>query len=161
MVKRPVSRRRSPRPRPEPGQPGRESGRESNAVAAIAAPERLLGLREVLDDLVREGRISRGNAESLLASQRTRQRPVAHPLEIVAEQKFPDRKDSGKALTLEALTGWLGDKSDLPYYRIDPLRVNVPQVTAVMSYQYARRHDILAVEAKGDEIGRASCRARG
>ncbi|MDD9816873.1 MAG: GspE/PulE family protein [Gammaproteobacteria bacterium] len=149
MIKRPVSRRRSPPPRREPG---REPGRESGAVAAIAAPERLLELREVLDDLAREGRISRGNAETLLASQRTRQRPAAHPLEIVAEQKFPDRKDSGKALTLEALTSWLGDKSGLPYYRIDPLRVNVPQVTAVMSYQYARRHDILAVEAEGSEV---------
>jgi general secretion pathway protein E len=47
---------------------------------------------------------------------------------------------------------WLADRAGLPYYRIDPLRIDVASVTSVMSYAYAARFNIMAVEVKGDEV---------
>ncbi|MDR9778506.1 hypothetical protein RJJ65_38855, partial [Rhizobium hidalgonense] len=47
---------------------------------------------------------------------------------------------------------WLADKADIPFFRIDPLKVNVPEVTAVMSFEYAERHRILAVAIDSESI---------
>ena len=46
--------------------------------------------------------------------------------------------------------------SHQPYYRIDPLKVNVNKTTEVMSYAFAQRHNILAVEVREEEIVIAS-----
>ena len=48
---------------------------------------------------------------------------------------------SGKVLDIEALTQWLAARCDLPYLRIDPLRVDVGRVAEIMSINYAEaRH---------------------
>ena len=47
---------------------------------------------------------------------------------------------------------------DVPtiYERIDPLQVNVNAVTEVMSYAFAQRHNIIAIEVSDDEVVIAS-----
>ena len=62
----------------------------------------------------------------------------------------------GRKLDLDELTHWLCDISGQPYYRIDPLKVNVNKSTEVMSYAFAQRHNILAVEVHEEEIVIAS-----
>jgi general secretion pathway protein E len=46
--------------------------------------------------------------------------------------------------------------SGQPYYRIDPLKINVNKTTEVMSYAFAQRHNILAVEVREEDIVIAS-----
>src|SRR5262245_17267124 len=110
------------------------------------APERLLDLRSVLDELVRAKRVGQREAEDLLIAPRTSKQLHMHPLEFIAERELDDPKRPGKKLELEELTQWLCELSGQPYYRIDPLKVNVNKTTEVMSYAFAQRHNILAVE---------------
>ncbi|VAW65672.1 Type II secretory pathway, ATPase PulE/Tfp pilus assembly pathway, ATPase PilB [hydrothermal vent metagenome] len=48
-------------------------------------------------------------------------------------------------LSMDSLATWLADKVELPFYRIDPLKIEVGKVTAVMSYAYASRFNILPI----------------
>jgi len=54
------------------------------------------------------------------------------------------------------MTLWLAERARQPYLRIDPLKVNVNKVTEVMSYAFAQRHNILAVEVTDEEVVIAS-----
>ncbi len=119
-------------------------------------PERLLDLRGVLDDLVRAKIVTQRDAEDILIAPRTAKQLHMHPLEIIAERELDDPRRPGKKLDLDQLTHWLCELSGQPYYRIDPLKVNVNKTTEVMSYAFAQRHNILAVEVREEEIVIAS-----
>ena len=119
-------------------------------------PERLLDLRSVLDDLVRAKIVTQRDAEDILIAPRTSKQLHMHPLEIIAERELDDLRRPGRKLDLDELTHWLCDISAQPYYRIDPLKVNVNKSTEVMSYAFAQRHNILAVEVHEEEIVIAS-----
>jgi general secretion pathway protein E len=119
-------------------------------------PERLLDLRGVLDDLVRSKIVTQRDAEDMLMAPRTAKQLHMHPLEIVADRELDDPRRPGKKLDLDELTHWLCETSGKPYYRIDPLKVNVNTTTEVMSYAFAQRHNILAVEVREEEIVIAS-----
>ena len=118
--------------------------------------ERLLDLPAALDQLVHDGYISQRQAEDVLIAPRTKKELTQHPLEIVAGREFENRNRPGSALDLETLTDWLCRISGQPYLRIDPLKINVNAVTEVMSYAFAQRHNILAVEVTDDEVVVAS-----
>ena len=119
-------------------------------------PERLLDLRGVLDDLMRSKIVSQRDAEDILIAPRTAKQMHMHPLEIIAERELDDPRRPGKKLDLDELTHWLCETSHQPYHRIDPLKVNVNKTTEVMSYAFAQRHNILAVEVREEEIVIAS-----
>lgn len=75
-----------------------------------------------------------------------------HPLQILAERNWTDARNPKHVLSADALTQWLADKVGLPYYRIDPLKIEVRKITAVASYAYAARWGILPVEVHADSI---------
>lgn len=114
--------------------------------------ERRLDLPVVLDDVVKEGFISQRQAEDILIAPRTKKELSQHPLEIVAGREFDNRNDPGHVLDLEVLTRWLCETSDSEYVRIDPLTINVNAVTDVMSYAFAQRHNILAIEVTDEQV---------
>ena len=118
--------------------------------------ERLLDLPTVLDELVRAGFVGQRDAEDLLIAPRTGKQLQMHPFELIAERELDDLKSPNRKIELEALTQWLCDKSGQRYYRIDPLKVNVNKTTEVMSYAFAQRHNILAVEVRDEEVVIAS-----
>ena len=110
-----------------------------------------LQLGRVLDQLVADGLLDaeRGNTLKAVAPAMARQQ---HPLITIAQHKWPDARAPQRVLDLPLLTEWLAGKSGLDSARIDPLKVDVPAITAVMSYAYARRFNILALEVRPDEV---------
>ncbi len=58
----------------------------------------------------------------------------------------------GLALDCEALTKWLAQRVQLPYLRIDPLKVDVGRVAEVMSLQYAEMRKVLPVKVEADAV---------
>ena len=58
----------------------------------------------------------------------------------------------GRALDCEALTEWLARRVQLPYLRIDPLKVDVGRVAEVMSLQYAEMRKVLPVNVSTDAV---------
>ncbi|HZP86767.1 MAG TPA: GspE/PulE family protein [Burkholderiales bacterium] len=118
--------------------------------------DRRLTLAEVLADLVRDTLIAQADADALLSAQHLR-KGDAHPLALVAEQKFKDPRHPRRALTLEALTEWLAGKVGLPYMHIDPFKIDFAAVTKVMSSAYATRFRILPVQVSHTEAVIATC----
>ena len=125
-------------------------------TAEIRAPEKLIELRSVLDDLVREVRIGQRDAEDILIAPRTQKQLQMHPLEVIADRELDDHAVDGGAVDLEMLTQWLCDACGQPGVRIDPLKVNVNKSTEVMSYAFAQRHNILAIDVRDDVVVIAS-----
>jgi len=115
-------------------------------------PDLLLNLRGVIDDLVRDGRLSQENSETLTIKPRTHEQIHWHPIEVIAEEQYEDQLHAGKVLDIEVLTLWLCEKAGQEYYRIDPLKMDSQAVTGVMSAEFAKRHGILALELKDDEV---------
>ena len=58
----------------------------------------------------------------------------------------------GRALDTEALTEWLAQRVNLPYLRIDPLKVDVGRVADVMSLQYAELRKVLPVTVSPESV---------
>ena len=112
----------------------------------------------VLDRLKKDGLLS--ERDVLFIAGRGREKEEVHwnPLQLVAKYELTDRRDGEgkKKLTLERLTEWLAKKAGQPFYHIDPMKVDVPAITRVMSYKFAERHQILALEIKENEVVIAS-----
>lgn len=111
-----------------------------------------LTLRGVVKDLFADGLISSDDMAILNTPVFSRPQPSKHPLAIISERGVYNQQRSHEILSLEALTHWLAERSGLPYYHIDPLKTDVAAVTRVMTYAYAARFNILAVEVNADEI---------
>ena len=118
--------------------------------------DRTLELRGVLEDLRRDGYITPAEVERVSSTTRTREQAALHVLSFIAEQNLPNAKKPGKHLDIEWLTEWLAVKARQPYYRIDPLKIDVAAVTEVMSFAFAKRHKILAVAVGVDDVTIAS-----
>ncbi len=116
-----------------------------------AAPDRHLTLQEVIQDLVQTDRLAKDQADQFLIPARNSKLDI-HPLVMLAQQEWPDLHNPGKTLDLEALTQWLADKAGLPYFRIDPLKIDVTAVTAVTSHAYASRYKILPVIVEASKV---------
>src|SRR5690606_25305212 len=124
-------------------------------LSALPA-ERALDSRWLLEELLREGRVSSDEAERILRMPRFGDEAKMHPTEWIAAQKPLDLGTPGKSFTAESLLGWLGARVQQPYFHIDPLKINVTAVTDVMSFQFAQRHRILAVEVTPERVTIAS-----
>ncbi len=157
-----AAQRADAHPPGEPSAPNPEAPTADNPDEATLADrltflsETLLDLPTMLDELVKEGFIGQRQAEDILIAPRTKKELSLHPLEIVADRGYENRKQPGRELDLDTMTLWLADKSGQPYERIDPLQVNVNAVTEVMSYAFAQRHNIIAIEVSDDEVVIAS-----
>ncbi|MBK8133820.1 MAG: type II/IV secretion system protein [Gammaproteobacteria bacterium] len=121
-------------------------------MAVAIAPEQVLDLALALEHLVDAGLVARADANLLAGGNRTREQSLQHPLIYVAAQQVGNAARPGRVLDLETLTQWLGETAQLPVLRIDPLKVKVAEVARVMSFEFAKRHGILCVEASAEEI---------
>jgi general secretion pathway protein E len=75
-----------------------------------------------------------------------------HPLTAIAQCKIVSSKPPHRLLTLDVLTEWCAAKVDLPFFRIDPLKIDFTRVADVMSASYAARFNILPIELKADSL---------
>ncbi len=116
------------------------------------ARDQLLDLPGLLQDLVKDQQISQESANEISGQNRTREQALMHPLAYIASQQPESLKKKGVKLDLEYLCQWLADRSGMPLAHIDPLKINVPSVTGVMSFEFARRHGILCLEVRSDEL---------
>ncbi|MEO8741364.1 MAG: ATPase, T2SS/T4P/T4SS family [Casimicrobiaceae bacterium] len=92
--------------------------------------------------MVADGLVSGVDAEAL---GRSRTQRFETALELVADRKWRSLADPKKILTLDVLVEWLAGRLKVPYYHIDPLKIDLTAVTQTMSNAYAERYRILPV----------------
>ena len=114
--------------------------------------DRMLDLRNILTDLQQDGRIDMEAMNHLLGTSRTPEQTAMHPVSYVATQALDDLTRPGKKLDEMAITAWLADTSNLQVFHIDPMKLQVAELAGVMSYQFAKRHDLLCVKINADEL---------
>ncbi len=118
--------------------------------------DRYLNLRSLLTDLQREGYISEEDVEAVANTPRSVEDSKLNPLTFIAKKQLPNLKNPGGYLGIDMLVDWLARQSGQSYYRIDPLKVDAAVITDAMSYSFAKRNGILAVEINRDEAVIAS-----
>ena len=123
--------------------------------ATIAVPNGRVTGGYVLKQLVADGLLATSDAERFKTSG-GRDR-AGHPLANLAEMNYRTPNAERKLLDLEMLTHWLASKANLPYYHIDPLRVDFTRVAEVMSSSYATTYSILPLAVSGDEVTITTC----
>ncbi|MEH6557721.1 MAG: GspE/PulE family protein [Oceanicoccus sp.] len=117
--------------------------------------ERALDLRTLMDDLLQDQVIGSNDHMRVLNSSRSKDEALLHPLIYIAAQNLLDaRKDV--RLDMAQLLHWLSKKTEQPLFHLDPLKVDVQAVTEVMSFEFAQRHHILAVDVSADQVTIAS-----
>lgn len=109
-----------------------------------------LNLPTLVEALLRQKRIDQRAAELALKSTQTN--ASLHPLERLAALRLEDLRAPGCPLSLDALCVWLAAEAGLPYFRLDPLKLDRQLVTSTMSAAFARHYQILAVASDAQSL---------
>lgn len=109
----------------------------------------VIDLRWCLDELLADKVIDQRGYNLVMTSRREKGQ---HPLITVSEFGLLNGHDPEHKLTLAWLNQWVSAKANVALVRIDPLKIDVPAVTQIMSFEYARSQHILPVEVTADEV---------
>ncbi|PXX40362.1 GspE/PulE family protein [Undibacterium pigrum] len=116
---------------------------------------RSLNLQQIFTWLMADGIILKEDAKTQFhATQGLLKNGPAtmHPLTAVAQAKLHSAISPHILLTLDWLTEWAAGKVNMPFYRIDPLKIDFTSVSDVMSSSYATRFNILPVESTATTV---------
>ncbi len=118
----------------------------------MSTASKRLTLESLLTRLLEAGQISRQDHDETLTSSRMRGRHDMHPLALVGERRLSRACEPHDVLNVETLTEWLAQQAGLPYFHIDPLKIDVSSVCDVVKHAYATRFRILPVAVHADEV---------
>lgn len=116
-----------------------------------AVEEQKQGKQEVrqgqgpLDGLLADSRITQADCDLAIKHRHDADHRSKHILHYLSNLEIADQQNPGRKLDVESLTMALSAQCGQEYFRIDPLKIDVAQVTKVMDYKYSQRHQILAV----------------
>jgi general secretion pathway protein E len=110
-----------------------------------------LEVHDILNWLEEDNMVDAENAHMLRTLAVSAEYKKKNPLEVIAERNWLNTKTE-KVLTLDSLTRWFAERVDIPFVRIDPLKIEVSEVTEVMSYAYASRYNILPIKVDATTI---------
>ena len=111
-----------------------------------------LNLRALLTALVASDWIAQSQAVHAMGQSHGATFQKLHPLAQVARLNIELKKQPGKYLTAALLAQWLAEQVDIPFFHIDPLKIDAAAMTQVMSYEFAMRHGLLAVDQTSSEV---------
>ena len=122
------------------------------AVNTTRANDRKLHLREVLDWMVEDGMLTAPEAAKVLEEARSALRQTRHPALTVGEARLKMAKPPHHQITSVTVMEWLAGRLKMPFFHIDPLKIDLNAITKVMSSDYAAKKGILPVEVNGSEV---------
>jgi general secretion pathway protein E len=122
--------------------------RSPAAAEAPARPRGRLDWHQLLQWLREDGWVSDEDARNVVR----RFGAGASSLHALVRLGGAGLQREGRALDTEALTDWLAQRVQMPYLRIDPLKVDVGRVAEVMSLQYAELRKVLPVTVAVDVV---------
>ncbi len=115
-------------------------------------PEHKLTLTEILDWMVNDKLISHRHADKVQQYSISWENREKELLEIIYDYFSAHPVKSLQTNSLESLYEWAAAKVNLPFYYIDPLKINVSEVTTICAQPYAERYNILPVKIEKDCI---------
>jgi general secretion pathway protein E len=125
---------------------------ETKRQPAQVPVSRKLEFAEVVGWLKNDGMLAPEDAANLHPGSARADVAERHPLAVIAARGLSNAQPPHKLLALEPLTNWLAERCEMPYFRIDPLKIDLAAVTTVMSYSYAKHRNILCVAVQPDKV---------
>ncbi|HYD81272.1 MAG TPA: GspE/PulE family protein [Paucimonas sp.] len=119
------------------------------------AASKRLDLQQIFTWLMHDGIVTKAEVKKQYTQAQGLMRNATiamHPLTAVAQCKLHSAHEPHRLLTLDWLTEWVAGKVGLPFFRIDPLKIDFTHVADVMSATYAARFNILPVELTQTEL---------
>ena len=113
-----------------------------------------LSLNQIIWQLEKDHLIHSADAKALMQTPKGQKQAKQHPLETIADAKLT--QPNGDLLSLDVMLHWLANWSGQPLFQIDPLKIDSKKIASIMSFAFAQRHQILAVEIHPDEVVIAS-----
>jgi general secretion pathway protein E len=128
-----------------------------------------VGLEDLLALLVKAGRLDPERAQDVAARARTLASQVVRekvgsvrsqaaaryevsPAEIVAAARLQNAADARKPLDEDVIAECLAKAADVPFLKIDPLKVDGALVTKTLSRPFARRHAVVPIAERGETL---------
>jgi general secretion pathway protein E len=127
----------------------------ANRIQSIKAPAKFIDLQQIFTWLLADGMVPKDEVKTRYTAALgiMRNAPLTmHPLTAVAQSKLVSAIAPKRLLTIDILTEWMAAKVQLPFYRIDPLKIDFTKVADVMSASYAARFHILPIEMSATEL---------
>ncbi|MCB1748182.1 MAG: Flp pilus assembly complex ATPase component TadA [Gammaproteobacteria bacterium] len=118
-------------------------------------PGHVLSVADTLRLLAAQGALSDGQVAQVQKSLNPDDE--RHPFVQLADLGLRTGGRAPEPLTLEAVTRRVAQASELPYFRIDPLKIDVEAVTSLVSQAYATRFGFLPVQVGEEEVTVAVC----
>ena len=118
-------------------------------LPASRSGQNKLTLGGVLPWLLQDGIVSPAEAEKLI---KNRKADHGHPFVAIGEQKWRSLLPPGRLLSVEFLTEWLAARIGMPYFHIDPLKLNFGGIANIVSKSYAERLKIMPVKVDEHEV---------
>ena len=109
-------------------------------------------LESILSALVEQNIVEEDQAKMVSSLVSAADRKNLHALELIARRQWSHKTLPQKIITLDFLTDWLAEQANLPRFHFDPLKMDVGSCTSIMSYAYASRFKIIAVEVDSASI---------
>jgi len=116
--------------------------------------KKALSLQDLVTQLLADEKISVTDANKLISTPKGHKQANQHPLDIIADANL--KQPDNEALNTKTLVTWLANWSEQDEYQIDPLKIDSLKIAQIMSFAFAQRHDILAVEIHADTVVIAS-----
>ena len=132
-------------------------------------PRAPLNLEELLEILVKAKKLEPARAQEIAGRSTTLRSQVlkervgsvrsqaaaryeASPAELVAVARLSDASNAKRTLDEDAIAEVVAAAADVPYLKIDPVKVNAGLVTSTLSRPFARRHAVIPVARDGDAL---------
>ena len=107
--------------------------------------------KSILKAMFKDQLISVAEAKRIDSNLTSANNETGHPLSGIS-RSLPAHQETGDKITLEKLCEWFAEQTGVPYYVIDPLKVDIGAVTQVIAPQYAKQHGFLAVKVDPDRV---------
>lgn len=110
-----------------------------------------LNHKSVLKAMFKDQMISVAEAKRIDSNLMDASNEPSHPLAGIS-RCLPTHNITGDKITLDVLCEWFAAQIDVPYFVIDPLKIDIGSVTSVVAPEYAKQHGLLAVAASQDSV---------
>ncbi|NVJ61043.1 MAG: type II/IV secretion system protein [Gammaproteobacteria bacterium] len=104
-----------------------------------------------LESMLQDGLINKTVFEKLRIKLRSFP-STHHPIEGIAPLKLKHAAEPGILLDDEYLSQWYATRFGMEYVELDPLKLDVDAITAVMSKAFAQRHKIIAYAVNNNSV---------
>ncbi|MEM7468277.1 MAG: GspE/PulE family protein [Pseudomonadota bacterium] len=119
-------------------------------LSARTANQAKLSINGVSAILSRQGLIDKRTQETILANGDTS--GDTHPITQIASLELASTGEQKGPLSAELITRSVAEFFNLPYVRIDPLKIDVAAVTDLVSQGYATRYQFLPIKVAANQI---------